>query len=153
MDLIVYALCKNLVSKAVASLGDVFSLKGNVASINELPLEGNKPGDIYLVGPNQDGSYDEYYWTTNNIWETMGSTGSGVVMDSITARTLYAGEDNTGTIEDPAEDTIMYVVNNYNRTIFLAKDNTTAYTPTANYHPATKLYVDNKINEFNLEII
>lgn len=33
--------------------------------------------------------------------------------------------------------------NNY----YLAKDNTTAYTPTSDYHPATKLYVDNKISE------
>lgn len=28
---------------------------------------------------------------------------------------------------------------------FLAKDNTTAFTPTSNYHPATKKYVDDKI--------
>ena len=33
--------------------------------------------------------------------------------------------------------------NNY----YLAKDNTTAYTPTSDYHPATKLYVDNKVSE------
>ena len=28
---------------------------------------------------------------------------------------------------------------------YLAKDNTTEYTPTANYHPATKKYVDGKV--------
>ena len=33
--------------------------------------------------------------------------------------------------------------NNY----YLAKNNTTAYTPTSDYHPATKLYVDNKVSE------
>ena len=30
---------------------------------------------------------------------------------------------------------------------YLAKTNTTAYTPTSDYHPATKLYVDNKVSE------
>ena len=30
---------------------------------------------------------------------------------------------------------------------YLSKTNTTAYTPTSDYHPATKLYVDNKISE------
>ena len=33
----------------------------------------------------------------------------------------------------------------YADTNFLKKDNTTAYTPTANYHPATKKYVDDVI--------
>lgn len=31
-------------------------------------------------------------------------------------------------------------------TKYLAKDNTSAYTPTADYHPATKKYVDDNIN-------
>ena len=30
---------------------------------------------------------------------------------------------------------------------YLSKTNTTAYTPTSDYHPATKLYVDNKVSE------
>lgn len=30
--------------------------------------------------------------------------------------------------------------------LVLMKDNTTAFTPTANYHPATKKYVDEKIS-------
>lgn len=31
------------------------------------------------------------------------------------------------------------------KTNVLAKDNTTAFTPTADYHPATKKYVDDQI--------
>lgn len=61
MDLIVYALCKKLITQAISSLGEVFSLKGNLSSVDELPASGNSSGDIYLVGPKTDGSYDEYY--------------------------------------------------------------------------------------------
>ena len=61
MDLITYALCRKLIKRAIESLGGVFTLKGNVDSVESLPATGNNPGDIYLVGPNQEGSYDEYY--------------------------------------------------------------------------------------------
>lgn len=153
MDLIVYALCKKLIANSISSLGEVFSLKGNLSSVDDLPTGGNSGGDLYLVGPNTDGSYDEYYWTDNGSWELMGSTGSDL-SGYINVKTLYAGKNNSGTIENPAEDTILYIVNNENYRKFLAKDNEEEYTPTQNYHPATKLYVDNKINTaFNLEII
>ena len=153
MDLIVYALCKKLIANSISSLGEVFSLKGNLSSVDDLPTEGNSGGDLYLVGPNTDGSYDEYYWTDNGSWESMGSTSSGL-SGYINAETLYAGENNSGTIKNPAKDTILYIVNDENYRKFLAKDNEEEYTPTQNYHPATKLYVDNKIDTaFNLEII
>lgn len=114
MDLITYALCRKLIKRSIESLGDIFTLKGNVDSVESLPSTGNHPGDIYLVGPNQDGSYDEYYWTSNNEWEVMGTTENldGV----ITETTLYKGEDGTGTVEEPAEDTILYIVNNHGNT-------------------------------------
>lgn len=109
MDIVTYALCKKIIKNAIDNLGDVFTLKGNVASIDNLPQSGNNPGDIYLVGPKSDDSYDEYYWTSNNTWEIMGATINfeGIINEEI----LYAGEEGTGTIENPAEDTILYVVN------------------------------------------
>jgi hypothetical protein len=61
---------------------------------------------------------------------------------------MYKGPQGTGTIENPAEDTIIYIVNNANRSTFLAKDNCVAYTPTQNYHPATKKYVDDNAISF-----
>ena len=110
MDLITYALCRKLIKRSIESLGDIFTLKGNVDSVQSLPSTGNKAGDIYLVGPNQDGSYDEYYWTSDGEWEIMGSTGPG--FDGvITEEAMYKGEDGTGTIENPAEGTILDVVN------------------------------------------
>ena len=33
-------------------------------------------GDMYLIGPNSSGTYDEYYWLdTKNKWEFLGNTG------------------------------------------------------------------------------
>lgn len=66
MDIITYALCKKLVSDA-SSMGAVFSIKGQVPTVDDLPASGNKAGDLYLVGPKGDGSYDEYYYTANEV--------------------------------------------------------------------------------------
>lgn len=145
MDLVVYALCRKMINKSIESLGNVFSLKGNLASVDDLPQSGNQSGDLYLVGPNQDGSYDEYYWTAGGTWEQMGSTATG--MDGfINENTMYKGADGTGTIENPAEDTILYIVNDQNYRKFIAFDNDTPFTPTDDYNPATKKYVDDSID-------
>lgn len=61
MDLITYALCRKLIKRSIEALGDIFTLKGNVASVDALPATGNNPGDIYLVGPSDTNTYDEYY--------------------------------------------------------------------------------------------
>lgn len=60
------------------------------------------------------------------------------------------------TLKDSTTDNIIYPqtlvdqVQNAAGTLLsnlvLMKDNTTAFTPTANYHPATKKYVDEKIS-------
>ncbi|MBO7079697.1 MAG: hypothetical protein J6W64_07820 [Bacilli bacterium] len=61
MDVVVYALCKKMVSTAVSQIGNVFRIKGKVPSFSDLPAEGNQVGDVYLIGPKIDDSYDEYY--------------------------------------------------------------------------------------------
>ena len=120
MDIITYALCKKAIQKSIETLGDIFTLKGNVSSTSGLPSSGNNPGDIYLVGPAQDGSYDEYYWTSEGAWEVMGSTKAG--FDGvITENDLYKGEDSTGTIENPAEGTILDIVKDMDS--YVAGDN------------------------------
>ncbi len=54
----------------------------------------------------------------------------------------------TNNIED--QEDLMTLLDTYaKKSTILTKTNTTAYTPTANYHPATKVYVDNKTNELN----
>ncbi|MGN0992958.1 MAG: hypothetical protein ACI4PE_03465 [Bacilli bacterium] len=141
MDVVVYALCKKMISQGISVIGNIFTLKGSVSSKDNLPTTGNNNGDIYLVGPKTDGSYDEYYWIDPGRWELMGTTSTDLG-ECITINTLYAGEDGTGTIENPASNTILAIVNSKNRENFLAKDNEIEYTPTENYHPATKKYVD-----------
>lgn len=51
-------------------------------------------------------------------------------------------------IED--QEDLMDLLSQYAKTSnVLTRTNTTAFTPTANYHPATKVYVDNKTKELN----
>ena len=63
-----------------------FKLKGIVASIEELP-ESSESGDMYLVGPEEDGSYMQYVWivsdeeTGEGEWKLMGNT--SVSLDNV----------------------------------------------------------------------
>ena len=86
--------------------GPGFTPRGTVASTDLLPLENNRLWDVFMVGPQDDGSYDEYYWTTNNQWELMGRSIPNLD-DVIKKQVLYSGNDNTGTIEIPADGTIL----------------------------------------------
>ena len=61
MDVVVYALCKKLIADSISSIGNIFTLQGTLPSENDLPMSGNESGDIYLVGPKADGSYDEFF--------------------------------------------------------------------------------------------
>lgn len=110
MDLVTLAICKKLISKGISIMGTVFILKGTVSSYEDLPLIDNKNGDMYLVGPKKDGSYDEFYWSSNERWEAMGSTGIDYG-GYVTTESLYAGENDLGTPENPAEGTILAKLN------------------------------------------
>lgn len=73
MDIVTYALCKKMIASKTNT--DSFKIKGSVSSIDNLPSSGNSNGDMYIVGPNVDGSYNEYYWLENaNKWELLGGT-------------------------------------------------------------------------------
>lgn len=86
---------------------NVFNLKGIVSTIDELPIENNKTGDVYLVGPIEDGSYNEYVWLESN-WEFLGTTEQHIDETEITLNTdLFAGPDGLGTPENPAEGTVL----------------------------------------------
>jgi len=86
--------------------------------VDELPASGD-PQKIYIV-PNGDGTFDEYRWTGTK-W------------------------DNIGMIEFDLDN---YYTKDQTNSNFLKKDNTTSYTPTADYHPATKKYVDDNAVTF-----
>lgn len=62
------------INDAIAALGNLMTVKGVVATKDELPTEDNKVGDVYFVGEDGDtgDSYAEYVWTESNKWEYIG---------------------------------------------------------------------------------
>lgn len=116
MDIIQFALARKLVQDAVSQLGSVFNLKGTVASVNQLPSSGNKTGDVYLVGPQENDAYDEYYYSASGSWELLGSTIPDM-SKYVTKESLYAGSAGTGTISEPAVGTILDVINTSMRSV------------------------------------
>ena len=75
MDIVTYALCRKMIKELSPTEAGVFHIQGSVESVAELPEEGNQDGDLYLVGPQEDESYDEYYWLEGQLkWELLGST-------------------------------------------------------------------------------
>ena len=56
-----------------AALASVYSLKGRVDTVSDLPATGNKTGDVYMVGAVESLQKDEYYWT-GTAWEFFGRT-------------------------------------------------------------------------------
>ena len=62
------------ISTAVnAALTGVFTIKGRVDTIGDLPMENNKQGDLYLVGLADADNFVEYYWT-GTAWDFCGQT-------------------------------------------------------------------------------
>lgn len=70
------------ISKAIASIGNVMTVKGTIPAYVDLPMNGNKQGDVWFVGTsteNENNSYDEYVWMEagggSGGWEFIGTTG------------------------------------------------------------------------------
>lgn len=99
-----------LIDKSLDDLGGIFTLQGTVSSVEELnalPVELLSAGDVYLIGPLADNSYDEYVWTNEAAWEFLGTTKTDTSgLQDIQG--LYSGVDGTGTPDDPAEGTVLY---------------------------------------------
>lgn len=98
--------------------------------VEELPETG-EPNKIYLV-PNEKGELDEFCWV-NNEWDPIGMLEFDL--------SQYSTTDEMNTAILAALNTAKAYANDN----FLKKDNTAAYTPTQNYNPATKKYVDDSI--------
>ena len=135
MDIIQFALAKKLVHDAISQLGSVFNLKGTVASVSQLPSSGNKTGDVYLVGPQENDSYDEYYYSASGSWELLGSTIPDM-SKYVTKESLYAGADGTGTISEPAVGTILDVINTSMRSVVTLDETTQSLIIKGNLIPS-----------------
>lgn len=108
-----YAELPYITDGAIESLGTLFRIMGIKASTSELPVSGNRTGDVWFVGSaSTAGSdkYEEYIWTANNTWEFLGKIsdpvipvytgGTGITIDSSDAINLdIASADNLGGIK------------------------------------------------------
>lgn len=100
--------------------------------VDELPTTGES-NKIYLLVQND--KIIEYIWV-NNTWDPVG-------MIEFDLTNYYTKSEITELLTATLNS-----AKEYANTNFLKKDNTTAYTPTANYHPATKKYVDDNAVSF-----
>ena len=130
MDITTFALCKKVIAEAIRDLGQVFTIRGEVTNVNLCPMSGNKAGDVYLVGPKADHSYDEYYWNTQESqWDFLGSTDKYVLPE---ASTTLGGVKTTSTVTDltnyepaPIQGGIVYTKNR--PTVTIADDYTIVF--------------------------
>ncbi len=99
---------KAWVGTQISNIGTVFTLKGRVDAVSDLPTTDVKAGDVYLVGAADAVEFDEYVRTSDNKWEMFGKTAETVDLTGyITESTLYKGTDDTGTTTAPAAGTIL----------------------------------------------
>ena len=126
--------------------------------VDELPQEGN-PQKIYLV-PDGKGGFIEYHWTGTK-WDPIGMIEFDLSNYSTTQEMMNAIEASALLTLNAAKDYADGLASNYDAagsastaetnaenyadTNFLKKTNTTSYTPSGDYNPATKKYVDDSI--------
>lgn len=136
--------------------------------VNELPETG-EPNIIYLVpkqNVGQDDMFDEYIWV-NDDWELIGSTAIDISgkQDTMQFSTIPTADSTTvGKIIQYTGTTNANYTNGYfyigttdgtnyswsridiqpapDMSNYIAKNNTTSFTPSGDYNPATKKYVD-----------
>lgn len=160
MDILTYALCKKYIKKELSTIEDVLKLKGKVLSISELPYSGNRHGDVYLVGPDQENSYEEYYWNSDHQdWEPLGKTSFdvtdevlrilGEVQMEYVKEGLLHNEPLTDNEQIAIEDWLGLA------DTYLTRYNTIPYTIQHDYNPIHKKYLDDKLGHIEdlLDII
>lgn len=109
---------ENIGAVSIDEIGTVFTLKGGVATINDLPASGNRVGDVYYVNEVSAG----YIWMTsetypNGYWEELGETidlsayelkptqeypvGSSITISPVANTNYNCGELTSLTISNP----------------------------------------------------
>lgn len=157
-----------------AALGSVYKYKGSVDSYSKLPSTGLTAWDVYNVVASY-GSYPagtNWAWTGTE-WDALGGTVdlSNYVTNSIlttelnkkqnslATQTAYSAKGTATKVPQITTNNLWQVTNITEVTItqpdisgkadtsaVLTKTNTISYTPSADYHPATKKYVDDAVS-------
>lgn len=123
-------------TNAVSAINELKS-RMDTADTNITNLTNNKADKSNVLELNNTKPFDptsEYHPATKKyVDELIGGASWGAI---------------TNNIED--QEDLMTLLDSYSKEVdVLTKTNTIAYTPTANYHPATKQYVDTKTQELN----
>lgn len=134
--------------------GDGFKIMGYYSSLDALKAAIANPsvGDTYGVGTASP--YDIYVFDgITNQWINNGSIqgvkGDDALINGYNTLTITGGE-NISVTQDGSTLNISsdMVASNY-----LSKTNTTEYTPTSDYNPSTKKYVDDKIGNIDFSAL
>lgn len=133
--------------------GGVYNYKWSVADYDHLPTSWQSNWDVYNVESDFTISWTTYPAWTNVAWN--GSARDPLAWAAVD-NTAYWSSWDWDTIHAPSKNAVYDKINAMDTTIWnkanssdvLAKDNTTAYTPSTNYHPATKKYVDDNAVTF-----
>lgn len=106
-DLLVRNWTKEYVNDKVAAIGIPLTIKGRKDTFAEVQaLTDMKAGDVWIVGAEADIEKVEYVYTTENVWELLGTT--AVSLEGYVNETaLYKGAEGLGTVETPADGTIL----------------------------------------------
>jgi len=100
-----------------------------------------------------------YSYSFEAIGSTRGSTSNGVPLLQIEIVALYDSTTQTWSEPDPTYYTmlrhrvnseIQFATSGYLNNWYLSRGNTTAFTPTGDYNPATKKYVDDSIANIDI---
>ena len=115
-------------------------------------------GDVYLDVGNQRHKVSNFIIANTLAGVTNPSLDKLYFISSESKLYKYLGDDlqttepiwlNVSGASENYADTKSQEAKTYADTNFLKKDNTVAYTPTQEYHPATKDYVDTMIGNIN----
>lgn len=94
----------NIGAVSIDEIGTVFTLKGSVATVADLPATGNSVGDVYYVESASAG----YIWITstthpNGYWEELGET---IDLSAYQLKPTVVNETGSAVIVTPANNTI-----------------------------------------------
>lgn len=119
--------------------------------VESLPSIG-EIGTIYLLtkeNPTENNMYDEYVYTSKG-WEYIGGTGSVDLSNYYTKKDVDTELNTKQNKLIPGDGIDITTDNTINVTDVLFTNNTTPYTPTNDYNPSTKKYVDDAINNIQI---
>lgn len=129
-------------------LQTIMTLYQNGSVYANYSLAGYRLGQITAGNTSATSSYNYRIFTLylTRMYQTTAYTRTITLRTTYDTYKLYGPESLYPVTLTTSDTTSTYLTSHQSLTNYLAKDNTTSYTPSANYHPATKKYVDDSIS-------